>query len=217
MLGAIAVALLIRLAVGNPNAIRHRTRTLRWRIRLYLGPGHGYANMAELAVRWSPLRAVWTGRRARPSLPWWARAILPVTTYAVRLGRAQLGKRVIASMEDQVLVLAPPRTGKSGWLADRIIDHPGAVVTTTTRTDLLENTGLLRARRGRLHVFNPEGIGGTRRRSAGTRSSAATSQPSRCSGHRRSPPRPSPVTCARWHSGSARPPPRSPASCTLPR
>jgi hypothetical protein len=66
--------------------------------------------------------------------------ILPVTAYGVRLGRAHFGRRVIASMEDQTLVLAAPRTGKSGWLADRIIDHPGAAMTTTTRTDLFENT-----------------------------------------------------------------------------
>jgi len=132
----------------------------RWRIRLFLRPGAGYANIGELAVRWSRLRAVRTGRRSRPSLPWWARLLLPVTAYAVRLGRAHLGRRVIASMEDQTLVLAAPRTGKSGWLADRIIDHPGAVVTTTTRTDLFENTAPLRVQRGVLHVFNPEGIGG---------------------------------------------------------
>src|ERR1039457_7008232 len=137
----VLVVLAIRLVIGNPRSARHRTRVLRWRIRLYLRPGPGYANILELAVRWSRLRAVRVGGRSRPSLPWWARLILPVTTYAVRLGRAHLGRRVIAGMEDQMLVLAAPRTGKSGWLADRIIDHPGAVVTTTTRTDLLENTG----------------------------------------------------------------------------
>jgi type IV secretory pathway TraG/TraD family ATPase VirD4 len=156
----LALAVVVRIVIGNPNGARHRARFLRWRIRLYLRPGPGYANLAELAVRWSRLRAVWTGRRARPSLPWWERLALPVTGYAVRLGRAHLGKRVLASMEDQTLVLAAPRTGKSGWLADRIIDHPGAVVTTTTRTDLYENTAASRARHGALHVFNPEGIGG---------------------------------------------------------
>ena len=145
---------------ATPAAARHRVRILRWRIRLYLRPGPGYANILELAVRWSRLRAVRIGGRARPSLPWWARLILPVTGYAVRLGRAHFGRRVIASMEDQTLVLAAPRTGKSGWLADRIIDHPGAVVTTTTRTDLFENTAPLRGRHGAVHVFNPEGIGG---------------------------------------------------------
>jgi type IV secretion system protein VirD4 len=153
------VALVVRLVIGNPNGARHRVRVLRWRIRLYLRPGPGYANILELAVRWSRLRAVRTGRRSRPSLPWWARLIMPVTAYAVRLGRAHLGRRVIASMEDQTLVLAAPRTGKSGWLADRIIDHPGAAMTTTTRTDLFENTARLRGQHGVLHVFNPEGIG----------------------------------------------------------
>ena len=134
------LALVVRLVIGSPGAAKNRVRILRWRIRLYLRPGPGYANILELLVRWSRLRAVRTGRRSRPSLPWWARLILPVTVYAVRLGRAHFGRRVIASMEDQTLVLAAPRTGKSGWLADRIIDHPGAVMATTTRTDLLDNT-----------------------------------------------------------------------------
>jgi type IV secretion system protein VirD4 len=160
-LGALLViAVVIRIVIGDPRSAHHRVRILRWRTRLYLRPGPGYANILELAVRWSRLRAIRIGRRSRPSLPWWARMILPVTAYAVRLGRAHFGRRAIAGMEDQTLVLAAPRTGKSGWLADRIIDHPGAVVTTTTRTDLFENTALLRGRRGVLHVFNPEGIGG---------------------------------------------------------
>lgn len=150
----------VRLVIGNPGAARHRVRRLRWRIRFYLRPGPGFANIIELGLRWSRLRAVIIGRRSRPSLPWPARMVKPVTAYAVRLGRAQLGRRVIASMEEQTLVIAAPRAGKSGWLADRIIDHPGAVISTTTRTDLLENTAPLRGRHGTLHVFNPEGIGG---------------------------------------------------------
>ena len=156
----VALAVLIRIVIGNPNGARHRARMLRWRIRLYLRPGPGYANLLELVIRWSRWRAVWIGGRARPSLPWSSRLMMPVTSYAVRLGRAHFGRRVIASMEDQTLLVAPPRKGKSGWLADRILDHPGAVVTTTTRTDLYENTAPLRGQAGRLHVFNPEGIGG---------------------------------------------------------
>src|ERR1022692_4798871 len=156
----LVIAVAVRLVIGTPSAARHRVRMLRWRIRLYLRPGPGYANTLELAIRWSRLRAVRIGRRSRPSLPWWARLILPVTFYAVRLGRAHLGRRVIAGMEDQALVVAAPRAGKSGWLADRIIDHPGAAMTTSTRTDLYVNTAALRGRHGVLHVFNPEGIGG---------------------------------------------------------
>ncbi len=160
-LGVLLIAaMIIRLMIGNPSAARHRVRVLRWRIRLYLRPGPGYANVVELLARWSRLRAVAIGYRSRPSIPLWARLVMPVTYYAVRLGRAHLGRRVIASMEEQTLVIAAPRAGKSGWLADRIIDHPGAVVSTSTRTDLLENTVPLRSRHGQAHVFNPEGIGG---------------------------------------------------------
>src|SRR5207253_1449522 len=97
----IILALVIRLAIGNPREARYRVKTMRWRIRLYLRPGPGYANLLELAVRWSRLRAVLIGRRSRPSLSWRARLLLPVTCYAVRLGRAHLGRRVIAGMEDQ--------------------------------------------------------------------------------------------------------------------
>ena len=88
----LALGVMVRIVIGNPNGARHRARFLRWRIRLYLRPGPGYANLLELAVRWSRLRAVWTGRRARPSLPWWERLVLPVTGYAVRLGRAHFGQ-----------------------------------------------------------------------------------------------------------------------------
>ena len=147
--------------IGNPGAARHRVRVLRWRIRLYLRPGPGYANIAELHGALVPAaRSRSPAAGPGPSLPLWARLVLPVTYYAVRLGRAHLGRRVIASMEEQTLVIAAPRAGKSGWLADRIIDHPGAVVSTSTRTDLLENTVPLRSRHGQVHVFNPEGIGG---------------------------------------------------------
>ena len=55
------LAAMVRLVAGNPASARHRVRVLRWRIRLYLRPGPGYANILELAVRWSRLRAVRTG------------------------------------------------------------------------------------------------------------------------------------------------------------
>jgi len=200
------VAATLRLVAGNPRSARHRVRILRWRIRLYLRPGPGYANILELALRWSRLRAVRIGRRSRPSLPGWERLLLPVTVYAVRLGRAHLGRRVIAGMEDQTLVLAAPRTGKSGWLADRIIDHPGAVMTTTTRTDLFENTSLLRGQHGDLHVFNPEGIGGLP--STFRWNPLQDCERPAIALQRAAPRPPSPRACTTWRSGSAKRPPR---------
>jgi type IV secretory pathway TraG/TraD family ATPase VirD4 len=59
-----------------------------------------------------------------------------------------------------VLVLAAQRTGKSGIVADRILDHPGPVLATSTRADLYESTAGARALRGPVHAFNPQGVGG---------------------------------------------------------
>ena len=56
--------------------------------------------------------------------------------------------------------MAAPRTGKSGMVADRILDHPGPVLATSTRADLYESTAGARALRGPVHVFNPQGVGG---------------------------------------------------------
>ncbi len=53
-----------------------------------------------------------------------------------------------------------PRVGKTQWLAGRVIDAPGAVLVTSTRTDLLDQTAPLRAQRGPVYVFNPVGLGG---------------------------------------------------------
>ena len=132
---------------------------MRWRIRLHLRPGKGHASIAELAIRWSRLAALFHGKRARPDMTRRARITAPATDYAVRLGRAQWGKRVFARMEDQTLIIATPRTGKSGMLADRILTHPGAVLCTSTRTDLYDETAGYRARRGPIAVFNPQGVG----------------------------------------------------------
>ena len=44
------------------------------------------------------------------------------------------------------LILAPPRTDKTGLLADWIIRHPGPVLTTSTRADLHQLTSPLRLR-----------------------------------------------------------------------
>ncbi len=74
------------------------------------------------------------GRRARPNLRWWQRLVTPATAHAIRLGRAQYCRRVYAR-KDQVLVPAPPRTGKSGVIAGRMMSHPGAVLATSTRPD----------------------------------------------------------------------------------
>jgi type IV secretion system protein VirD4 len=157
-----AAVLSYRLMLGRSAQARRRVRALRWRTRLRLRPGPGYASLAELVFRWGRLAALSHGRRARPGLRLRYRLIRPATDYAVRLGRAQYFRRVFARMEDQCLILAPQRTGKSGLIADRLLDHPGPAITTSTRPDLYQLTAAARSHRGPVDVWNPQGVGGLR-------------------------------------------------------
>jgi type IV secretion system protein VirD4 len=97
----------------------------------------------------------------RPSLaeqPRRQRARMRTVEVAVPLCRVG-PQRVWASIEDVTLVFGGPRTGKSGWLAGRIIDAPGAVLVTSTRTDLHDLTAPLCTGKGPVHVFNAVGLG----------------------------------------------------------
>ena len=95
----------------------HRVRRMRWRIMVRLRPGPGFATLAELTVRWSRLAAIHHGRRARPSMRLHHRVTSRTTAYAIRLGRAQYGRRVFARAEDQTLILSLPGPGSPGcWV-----------------------------------------------------------------------------------------------------
>ena len=73
-----------------------------------------------------------------------------------RLGRSQ-GVVCHSSVEDSVVVLGPPRSGKGLHLAvPLILDAPGAVVTTSTRPDNVAITMRARSRRGPVAVFDPQ-------------------------------------------------------------
>ena len=64
-----------------------------------------------------------------------------------------------ASVEDSMVILGPPRSGKGyNLVIPFILDAPGAVVTTSTRPDNLAATMTARARRGPVAVFDPQGL-----------------------------------------------------------
>jgi type IV secretory pathway TraG/TraD family ATPase VirD4 len=72
------------------------------------------------------------------------------------LGRSH-GKQVWASVEDSILLIGPPRSGKGLHIViPAILDAPGAVVTTSTRPDNLTATMRARARIGPVAVFDPQ-------------------------------------------------------------
>ncbi|WP_114906677.1 type IV secretory system conjugative DNA transfer family protein [Ornithinimicrobium murale] len=73
------------------------------------------------------------------------------------LGRSR-GRQVWASVEDSILLIGPPRSGKGLHVViNAILDAPGAVVTTSTRPDNLTATLKARQREGRpVAVFDPQ-------------------------------------------------------------
>ncbi|WP_224393179.1 type IV secretory system conjugative DNA transfer family protein [Pseudonocardia sp. ICBG1293] len=108
-----------------------------------------------LAVR----RRTATVRPSLAALPRWQRFRLATSEAAVELCRTGV-LRVWALVEDVVIVVGGPRTGKTGWLAGRVLDAPGAALVTSTRTDLLDLCAPLRRQtRGEVFVFNPAGLG----------------------------------------------------------
>ena len=69
---------------------------------------------------------------------------------------------VTAGRENSLLVLGPPRSGKTSCVVvPNLLVAPGAAVSTSTKTDVLEVTGPSRRRRGTCWLFDPGGSLGT--------------------------------------------------------
>ena len=163
---AIALAVLLLFAVAFRWAFLparylpgNRVRHLRTRLHLRLHPGKGFATIVGLWLRWGRLAALRRSGRIRRSLPLWYRLLAPGEC-SVFVGRAHWRHGLRVPLEEHVLVMAPPRTFKTAFLADVILRYPGPVIATTTKADIYALTAAVRARRGPVHVFNPQHIGG---------------------------------------------------------
>ena len=67
------------------------------------------------------------------------------------------GGQVWATVEDSILLIGPPRSGKGLHIViNAILDAPGAVITTSTRPDNLTATLKARERVGPVAVFDPQ-------------------------------------------------------------
>jgi type IV secretion system protein VirD4 len=138
---------------------RHRVRHMRVRLRLRLHPGKGHATVFELWWRWGRLAIFRNSRRTRPSMTFIQRLLAPAPEYSVKAGRSCYRHALRLPLDEHAIIFSPPRGGKTGWLARVILHYPGPVLSTTTKHDVFELTSGIRAQRGPVHVFNPQGIG----------------------------------------------------------
>jgi type IV secretion system protein VirD4 len=138
---------------------RYRSRWLRMRLHLRLHPGPGLASVIELLWHWGRWASYRESRRTRPSLGCWQRICHPAE-HSLFLGRAQYLLSVRVPVQEHGAIIGPPRSGKSALLSRLIMAAPGPVVSTSSKPDLYALTSVIRANRGPVWVFNPQGIGG---------------------------------------------------------
>jgi type IV secretion system protein VirD4 len=122
---------------------------------------HGVASawaVLRVSSRFAVRRKADVLRPSLRGLPGWRRMLVATRELATPLARVGW-LRVWSPIEDVTLRIGGPRTGKSGELAGRILDAPGALIATSTRTDLIDLTSPCRSLIGPVHVFNPSGVG----------------------------------------------------------
>lgn len=131
---------------GRRATARNRGRALAAR------PGLASKGDVEAAV--GRRQVVRRGRSARPQF----RGHSPAEVGTL-LGHSRR-RECWASVEDSIMVVGPPRSGKGlHQIINAIIDAPGAVVTTSTRPDNLAATRALRRAIGPVAIFDPQGLG----------------------------------------------------------
>ncbi|WP_125778013.1 type IV secretory system conjugative DNA transfer family protein [Antribacter gilvus] len=141
---AMVIAWLVWRVVGGLRTPSAHTNTTK-----------GLASRSDLARTGSRTSLVRRSRTLRPSL---VKATPSDVGYL--LGHAR-GRELWASVEDSMLVLGPPRSGKGLHLViNAVLDAPGAVVTTSTRPDTLAVTLAARQAVGPVAVFDPQHLAG---------------------------------------------------------
>ena len=111
----------------------------------------GIATRADVTRHASAAALLRRARHLRPALP---RPRPEDVGYRIGTSR---GSEVWASVEDSILLIGPPRSGKGAHIViNTILDAPGAVITTSTRPDNLTATLHARERIGPVAVFDPQ-------------------------------------------------------------
>lgn len=157
VLDAAAVVALILLAIGAAVAWRRWSQSDAHFIQ-EMKRRRGFAEAGEvrkhlsgkaLTKRANVLRPTLTGKVAPEQVGWKVGASRGIDTYV--------------SIEDSVIVLGPPRSGKGlRFIINAILDWSGPLVTTSTRNDNLAATMAARQRMGEVTVFDPQQLSGVR-------------------------------------------------------
>lgn len=129
-----------------------------WR-RFHHPAGEGLATRAQLRLGLGRSTQLGRAHLSRPSLAGVPPRQRDATSSLMRLGVAACGVGLWAQHEDSMIVVAPPRMGKTMFVAaGLVLDAPGPVAATSTKADLLSVTAGMRQQHGQVLVWDPEGI-----------------------------------------------------------
>ncbi|OAZ41480.1 hypothetical protein A9Z40_01990 [Microbacterium arborescens] len=119
----------------------------------------GFASAREVRKYFSRASVLRNAKMLRPALE---RKPVPADV-GWPLGKSR-GVEVYISIEDSVVLEAPPRGGKGfRVLISAILDWSGPVITTSTTNDNLTATYRSRQKRGTVYVFDPQRVSGLER------------------------------------------------------
>jgi type IV secretion system protein VirD4 len=123
---------------------------LTWAALLY-----GAARVYRLARRSPLLARVWRTLVGESATPTSRAAVSPPAVY---LGLDQAGRPLWSRQGRAALVIGPSQSGKTtSVITPTLLDYPGAVVSTSTKPDVLRATMSARWERGRVWQFDPSG------------------------------------------------------------
>src|SRR5262245_43328270 len=133
-----------------------RVQSMKLRLRLRLHPGRGFATVAEVLLHVNRCVSFRASGRTRPGLGWRTRMAHP-SVHSIFLGRVQYRLGLRLPIQEHLCIFGPPRAYKSGFVARTIANYQGAVVSTSTKGDMLGLTAGIRAHSGSpVYVFNPQ-------------------------------------------------------------
>lgn len=116
----------------------------------------GVAKRREVKQAMGAKEAIKVVGKVRPTLK-----VTPLPEMAnIEFGYSE-GVQSWIALEESIVFIGPPRSGKGvNVLVKSIIDAPGPVITTSSRADNYAMTAAIRAKRGPVTLFDPQGLTG---------------------------------------------------------
>ncbi|WP_445517310.1 type IV secretory system conjugative DNA transfer family protein [Streptomyces sp. NEAU-174] len=137
-------------------------KTYCWWKRRGADGADGMAARAQLEMALGEQRALGSAGSVRPDLAEKNAKAVTVRDVAVYAGCADPSKiHLWITIEESVILVAPPREGKTSQIIlPEILEFRGTVLATSSKTDVLYNTAVIREKHGPVWVSDPTGLSG---------------------------------------------------------